>query len=212
MRTLRPTRSRLTAAAGTAAWLLAAPAALTGQVPGADSTKALEEVRELQRAFESFRESHTPIQRGARPEGACDERIGRICIWFGGEDEETFPAELPDVALARTKLIGALEDAFERTPHRWVIGQLVYYLVESRNVDEAERVASRCGIPETWWCSALLGYVHHMRREYIEAEAAFREALASMPVPLRDEWMTRYVLTGDVLEELEEASPTERDR
>lgn len=188
------------------------PTRLVAQAPDVDSTEVLEHVRGLQREFERFRESHTPIERASRPSGVCDEQIGRICIWFGGADEETFPGELREVGQARVELIRALFDAFERLPHRWVIGQLVYYLVESGNVDEAKRVAEECGIPETWWCSALLGYALHVRTDYVEAEVAFRAALATMPGDERREWTTRYVFTGDAAEELDAASPEERDR
>lgn len=203
--------ARASAAGGLALALLLAPAGALAQTPD-DASEALEEVRELQRDFERFRASRTPVER-ARVGGSCDERIGRICIWFGGEEEEDFPAELREVAQARVQLIRALGDAFERVPDRWVLGQLVHYLVESRNVGEAERVATRCGIPETWWCSALLGYALHVGNEYIEAEDAFREALAAMPDAEREAWTTaRYIFTPDAREKLDAAPPAERER
>lgn len=208
----RPPAASRAIAGGSALALLFAPSGALAQSTGADTAEVLEEVRELQVEFERFRESRTPVQRGSRPDGACDERIGRICIWFGGEEEESFPAELPEVVEARVQLIRTLFDTFERVPHQWVMGQLVHYLVESRSVGEAERVASECGIAETWWCSALLGYVLHMRGEYVEAEVAFREALAGMPEAERREWTTRYVFTGDAAERLDEAPAAERDR
>lgn len=193
--------------------LLSLPLAGSAQAFSPDSAEVLGEARALQSDFEAFRQSRTPIQRGSRPEGSCDERIGRICIWFGGEDEEEFPAELREVRQARMDLIRDLRDAFEVVPHRWILGQRVHYLVESENMDEAERVASACGIPETWWCSALRGYVYHMRTQYVEAEGAFRDALAAMPPEEWDEWTSmRYVVTGDAREHFENVPPAERER
>lgn len=168
-------------------------------------------MKELQLEFEQYREDHTPIDR--RPEGAggCDEQIGRICIWFGGADEEGFPGELREVREARIELIRSLTDALEVAPHRWILGQLVHYLVENRNLDEAERIAAECGIDETWWCRALLGYTLHKRTEYVEAEGAFRDALDAMPAAERGEWMSmRYVLTEDAREELDALPADER--
>jgi hypothetical protein len=176
-----------------------------------DTAQVLEEARALQADFERYREDHTPVRRGGRREGGCDEQIGRICIWFGGEDEEDFPPELREVREARRELVRRLSDAFEAAPHRWTLGQLVNYLVEDDAMDAAERLATECGIDETWWCSALLGYVHHMRTEYVEAERAFRDALRDMPDEERAEWMSmRYVLTDDAREKLEELAPAER--
>ena len=63
---------------------------------------------------------------------------------------------------------------------------------------EAERVATECGIQETWWCSALRGYVLHVWTRYVPAEAAFREALDAMPDDEWDRWTTpRYIFTSD---------------
>ena len=191
--------------------LLGGPTGLRAQAAPVDSAEVLSDVYELQEEFERYRESRTPVQ----PEpsgGACDERIGRICIWFGGAEEERFPAELREVGQARVELIRSLFDAFEQVHDRRILGQLVHYLVEGRNIDEAERVAIECGIVETWWCSALRGYALHVRAEYIEAEAAFREAIAAMPQPLRDEWMSpRYVFTPDAQEEFDGLPAAERE-
>lgn len=205
-----PVLAPLIAAGLLPALLLAGPVHAQGP---ADSTEILEEVQELQEEFERFRESRTPIARGDRPDGVCDENIGRICIWFGGEDEASFPAELNEVRQARIDLIRSLSGAFREAPHRWTLGQLVHYLVESREVDEAERVASECGIEETWWCWALHGYVLHMRSDYVEAEVAFREALDAMPADEWEEWTSlRYVLTDEGRDVLDELPAEERQR
>ena len=193
--------------------LLLAPASALSQTPAADSAEVLEEVHELQGEFERFRASRTPVERADRPDGICDENIGRICIWFGGEEEEGFPAEFREVGQARIELIRALSEAFEQVPDRWTLGQRVHYLVESGNPGEAERVAGECGIPETWWCSALLGYALHVRGEHLEAEEAFRDALAAMPDAEREEWTSpRYIFTRDAEEAFASAPPEERER
>ena len=196
-------------------FLLVAPTSTPAQdTPGTptDAAELIEEARERQRDFEQFRQSRIPVER-ERAGGSCDERIGRRCIWFGGEDEEQFPAELPEVRNARIDLIRLLTDVNEEVADRWVLGQLVHYLVESRNVGEAQRIAMQCGIDETWWCSALRGYALHVRTEYVEAEAAFREALAAMPPDELDRWLTpRYVFTPDAEEEFKRADPQERTR
>lgn len=187
------------------------PTALHAQ--DSDSAQLLEDMHELQEDFERYRESRTLIDEQERPSGVCDERIGRICIWFGGQEEEDIPAELREVGQARVELIRQLEDAFEQIHDRWVLGQLVHYLVENRNVDRAVIVADQCGIAETWWCHALRGYALHVYTRYTEAEAAFRDALAAMPDSVYDEWMTpRYILTEEGVEAFRALSPEERER
>jgi hypothetical protein len=207
IRLLSVLRAALTAALVAA---LLGPAAVFGQAAPADSV-ILRDMHDLQKKFEQFRESHTPVEDVRR--GACDEVIGRICIWFGGDDEERYPGELPEVQQARISLIRSLSGAFDQVKDRWVLGQLVNYLVESRTLDQAERVATDCGIVEAWWCSALRGYVLHERTEYVPAEAAFREALAEMPEEQRHEWTSpHYIFTPEAEAKFNALPPEERDR
>jgi hypothetical protein len=199
--------------AGSLLALLLAPTVATSQTASADSTRTLTEMREAQEEFERFRESQTLLRDSPRPSGVCDELIGRICIWFGGDDEADVPGELREVQQARVELIRMLFDAQDQVADRWVTGQLVHYLVEAGQRGEAERVATECGIAETWWCAALRGYVLHVGTEYVEAEAAFREGLAAMPDSTRNEWMApRYIFTPDAVEAFESAPPAERER
>ena len=106
---------------------------LAGVLPGvafaqsSDPDAILAELKIAQMEFEQFRESKTPILRGGPVGGSCDERIGRMCIWFGGEDEDDFPGELREVGQARQQLIRELTSSFEAAPHRWILGQLVHY-------------------------------------------------------------------------------------
>jgi hypothetical protein len=178
----------------------------------AERASLIAEARKAQSEFERYRASRIPVER-ERTRAVCDERIGGICIWYGGEDELRFPAERPEVFDARDKLIRLLSTTSERVKDRWVIGQLVHYLVENRVFGEAERVATACGIEETWWCSALRGYSLHVRSQHVEAEAAFREALAAMPEPERARWTSlRYILTPDGEKYFERLDPAERTR
>jgi len=191
--------------------LFLAPTATAAQLSAADSTEALKEMRELQRDFEEYRESRTRIQSGTR-DGRCDERIGRICIWFGGDDEEA-PPELQEVRIARARMISSMVDTFGLIKDRWILGQIVHYLVENQAVEEAQRFATTCGIVEAWWCAALRGYVLHVWTKYVDSEAAFREALAEMPLDVYEEWTSfRYILTPSGRDRFEKISPADRER
>lgn len=191
---------------------LVVPAPLTAQDgSAADPARLLEEARDRQEEFERYRASRIPVTP-QRSQPRCDERIGRICIWFGGEGEADYPPEAPEVGQARVELISLLSRTAERAPDRWVIGQLVFYLIENRDVDGATRVATDCAIPETWWCSALRGYILHLTTDYANAEAAFREALASMPPEVRERWTSlRFVLTPDGEKLFASMDPAERE-
>jgi len=195
---------------------MALPGAAYGasaQATPPDSAEILEQAHKLQKDFERFRESRTLVEKAARPNGVCDERIGRICIWFGGAEEEDIPGELREVQQARTQLIRSLLDAYEQVKDRWILGQLVQYLVENRSVEEAQRITTECEIAEAWWCSALRGYVLHVWTKYVEAEEAFREALAEMPDSTWEVWTTpEYIMTGDGAKAFNDHDPVERDR
>ncbi len=193
--------------------LLLAPG-LYGQatVSPADSADLVEDARESQTDFERFRESRIPVRAETR-QGGCDERIGRICIWFGGEGEEDFPPEPPETAVARNDLIGELSSISNRTKDPWVFGQLIHYMVESGGLGEAERVARACDLADRWWCSALLGYVLHLDERFVEAEVAFREAAAGAPPEEEERWRSpRFIFTNDGVDDFSRADATERAR
>lgn len=203
-----PSRRHLFAAFPLATLLLVAgPVRVSARQADVDAT--LTRLREAQADFERFRERNTPVQR--ETVHGCDEQIGRICIWFGEEAEQEFPDELRQVPQARVELIRALSRGFEETAHPWILGQWVHYLVENRNLREADRVAQACGIDEAWWCAALHGYVFHKRASYVEAEQAFRRSVASMPDDVRTEWtVPSYIVSGDARELFEDAAADER--
>ena len=195
--------------------LLFVPATIAAQGDTTSSAKPadlLQEARDRQEEFERYRASRIPVDP-ERSQPSCDERIGRICIWFGGEGETLYPRERPEVGEARVELISFLTETAERVPDRWVIGQLVHYLIENRDVGRATRVATDCGIPETWWCAALRGYILHLTADDVASEAAFLEALALMPPAERERWTSlRFVLTGDGVDLFARMDPAERER
>lgn len=177
-----------------------------------DSAELVEHARERQRNFERFRQSRIPPEREER-EGGCDARIGRICIWFGGEGEANYPEEPVETGRGRASLIGTLLETHEQVKDPWVIGQLVHYLVEHGDFPLADQVARQCGVAQEWWCLALLGYVMHMRGDFVDAEGAFREALATMPDEEWEWWMVpRYILSGDAVEAFEDLDEHARIR
>ena len=209
---IRPPDARNSAVGVMVLAFLLAPADVLSQTPSAGPAEILGELHNLQEEFERYRESRIPVEM-ERSGGSCDERIGRICIWFGGDGEESYPAEFREVKQARIELIRSLFDGFEEINDAWVIGQLVHYLVESRNMEEAERVSTECGIQEQWWCSALHGYVLHVWTRYVPAEAAFRDALEAMSEEQWEMWTTpRYIFTRDGEQEFNGAPAAERDR
>lgn len=204
--------NRIATAASLVCLLLLLPIRVAAQEASADPARLLKEAHDRQEEFERYRASRIPVTR-QRSQPVCDERIGRICIWYGGEGEEDYPPERPEVGEARVRLISFLADTVARAPNRWVLGQLVFYLIETRDVDGATRVATECGIPEVWWCSALRGYILHLTANYVDSEAAFREAIAAMPPDEREEWLSlHYLLTGDGEKLFERMTPAEREQ
>lgn len=204
----RPARAGMIALLAGLLLLLWAPVSLMAQDPPsldelpADSADMVEEVRELQRAFEAYREGRLPPRTRVMTGFRCDVRIGRICHWFGGADELDFPSEPVETGLARNELLNALSRVWDEARDPWVLGQLVQYLVESGRSGQALQLAQQCGLVDPWWCDALRGYVLHRDGRVPEAEEAFREAIAQLPENERARWLEpRFIL-----------SPTERDR
>lgn len=198
-----------------AAFGAAAPsagAALQQEAAPADSAALVEQAREAQRDFESFRESRIPPRTRAGA-GRCDVRIGRICHWFGGAGEADFPPEPVETGMARQRLIVTLGRILGEVRDPWVLGQLVFYLVEEGRRGQAEQVARDCGLEDAWWCDALLGYTLHMDGRFVAAEAAFRDAVARLPDEERERWTTpRFLFSSEGEERFREAPPDERER
>jgi hypothetical protein len=189
------------------------PAALIAQSPSpSDSAALVREAREAQRDFERLRQNRTPTQADPRG-GTCDQLIGRICIWFGGEGEANFPPEPDEITTMRRSLIGRLLRVRHRIADPWVVGQLVHYMVEAGEHDAAEQVAGACGIEASWWCLALQGYSLHDRGDILGAEAAFEESLARMSDGERGPWTAlRYVVTDPSAQKVDALEPVARAR
>ncbi len=214
-RSVRPGSSLALAAVAVVCW---SPVHVSGQAAGpaavlspSDSTALVEEAHKRQKDFEQFRESHIPLS--PMPAGRCEDMIGRICIWFGGEDETDFPPELQETVDARLNLIQFLSTAESQARDPWITGQLVRYLVEDGESLRAEQVARSCDLSERWWCEALLGYVLHIRGSFVEAQAAFQAALDSMPPKELERWTTPgYLLTKDGKKVFEHDDPQQRQK
>ncbi len=177
-----------------------------------DSATLVSEAHKRQRDFEAFRASRIPLSREPS-RGRCDVLIGRICIWYGGEDEEDFPPEPPETTLARSELVRLLSTSASQIRDPWITGQLVRYLLEEGQASQAEQVAEDCGLTERWWCHALLGYVLQIRGSFVDAETAFRSALDSMPDKERARWTTPgYLLSKDGDALFKHATPEARER
>ncbi len=153
-----------------------------------DSSELNKQARSAQASFERLR------RRGMRftrryVGGACDERIGRICLTHGGDDDWTPVPDPPVLMRAREVLLERLDEVARRIPgDGWVLGQRVYYLAEENHWEEAAEVASRCAWDGDWWCRALLGFCFHGMGKYGAALEAFESALVSMPEEQADRW------------------------
>jgi hypothetical protein len=179
-----------------------------------DSAALVREAREAQERFEAFRGDRIPPSTRAVP-GRCDVRIGRICHWFGGAGEADFPPEPPETGMARQELIGSLAGAWREVKDPWVLGQLIRYLAEGGRSGQAERLARDCGLAERedWWCDALLGYLLHLRGDFVPAEAAFRSALEGLPAAEEIRWRTpRFILPRGEEEGFRAADEMEKAR
>jgi len=69
----------------------------------------------------------------------------------------------------------------------FIIANRVGYRFLDGDLDGALRTARECEAAR-WWCGALEGFVLHQMARFEEAESAFDEALANMPLDLRCQW------------------------
>ncbi|HSG47835.1 MAG TPA: hypothetical protein VLA43_08500, partial [Longimicrobiales bacterium] len=188
----------------------AAPAAAQG--PGAalrpDSVRILREAREAQARFERLRRRVVPEAAGTWG-GRCDEIVGRMCLRLGPAGDWWPEPEPRELVEGRAELLMALDEAGRALPgDEWILGQTVVYLVEAGQADEALARARRCGPASDWWCTALAGYVLHTGHRYLEAEGAFRRALAGMDSADVRRWTDPGILLdGDGRDALDGAAP-----
>ena len=165
------------------------PVPLWAQAPvRPDSSELSKQARNAQASFERLRRRRMRVTR--RYVGAsCDERIGRICLTHGGDDDWTPVPDPPELLMARHVLLERLADVAQGIPgDGWVLGQRVYYLAEGNRWGEAAELASRCAWDGDWWCRALLGFSYHGMGKYGAALEAFESALVSMPAEQADRW------------------------
>lgn len=197
-------------------WTVAAPAGASGQVltgpadtlPAlVDASDVLGRARREQERFESRRFALLPFDPWAgRGGGACDEVVGRFCLWFGEGDWVPEPED-PRIGQARDGLLAYLDSVQALVPgDGWVVGQRVRYRAEAGRWEEARATASGCEA-EGWWCAALRGLALHGSGRYPEAEAAFAQALRAMEPERAGRWRDpRRLLLGEARRAVEGAA------
>ena len=171
---------------------LAGQLASWGRAPAAqlpDSQHILRSARAAQADFESIRRHNLPKE--FRHGGSdCDERIGRFCYWYDGDDVtlRPSPAESEQITRARDRLLSALDTAAAALPgDEWIAGQRVRYLLQSGRPAEALATARACPVAP-WWCRALAGLALHVAGDFGPADSAYSAALAVMPPDERCRW------------------------
>ena len=121
--------------------------------------------------------------------GRCDEIIGRLCVWDGGDDGWT-PKPEPDAIVERREdFIRRLDSLALVSPgDEWILGQRVRYRLEAGELDQAAEVARACGVESRWKCQAYLGLALHQAEDIRGSEEAFGRALDAMPPRVRTRW------------------------
>ncbi len=174
------------------AFALAGQLASGGRAPAAqlpDSQHILRSARAAQAAFESIRRHNLPQEPG-HGGSDCDERIGRFCYWYDGDDETVRPPppESGTITRERDRLLATLDSAALTLPgDEWIAGQRVRYLLQSGRSAEALAAARSCRAAP-WWCEALAGLTLHVAGDYGAADSAYRAALDAMPPDERCRW------------------------
>ena len=170
-----------------------------------DSAVLRSQMEDAQGRFERIRRRLMPYVWNAstRP---CEERIGRLCFWHGGDDDWEPVADPSDLVEARDDLLATMAAAADHIPaDGWVLGQRIRYLGEAGRWEEAVRLARACGGAVSSWCSVLEGFGLHGMGRYEAALERFRRGLETMDSEEAREWRDPSILldgTGsDVLED-----------
>ena len=170
-----------------------------------DSTDIRSQAEDAQGRFERVRRRLLPYvwDGGRRP---CDERIGRLCLWHGGEDDWEPVPDPPDLVEARDELLTTLAGAADHIPaDEWILGQRIRYLGEAGRWEDAVRLARACGGAASSWCSVLEGFALHGVGRYETALQRFRRGLETMDSEEARKWRDPSVLLdpkgSDVLED-----------
>lgn len=133
-----------------------------------------------------------PTWDSGRRGDACDERIGRFCLWYDAPDERPAPPPPPDppeVEDARTVAVRAHRRWFSSQPeHPEAAGALIRYLIESDRAPEAVAAARThvWAAGRTPACLLLLGLALHEAGDFAAAEAVFDSARGRLPAEERD--------------------------
>ena len=96
-----------------------------------DSSEVRSQAEDAQGRFERIRRRLMPYVRagGRRP---CEERIGRLCLWHGGEDDWEPAPDPSDLVEARDDLLATMAEAADHIPaDEWILGQRIRYLGEA---------------------------------------------------------------------------------
>ena len=178
-----------------------------------DSTDIRSQAEDAQERFERIRRRQLPYvwDGGRRP---CDERIGRFCLWHGGEDGWEPVPDPADLVEARDELLTTLAGAADHIPaDEWILGQRVRYLGEAGRWGDAVRLGRACGGAISSWCSVLEGFALHGMGRYEAALELFRRGLETMEPEEARKWRDPSVLLGgtgsDVLEDAADGAADE---
>ena len=170
-----------------------------------DSSRLRSQAEDAQERFERTRRRLLPDVRadGGRP---CEERIGRLCLWHGGEDDWEPVPDPSDLVDARDDLLEAMAAAADRIPaDEWILGQRIRYLGEAGRWEDAVRLARACGGAASSWCSVLEGFALHGIGRYEMALERFRRGLETMDPEEARKWKDPSMLLdgkgSDVLED-----------
>ncbi len=175
-----------------------------------DSTQFRSQAEDAQGRFERIRRQQLPYVwgEGRRP---CEERIGRLCLWHGGEDDWEPAPDPPALIEARDELLTTLADAADHIPaDDWILGQRIRYLSEAGRWGDAVRLARACDGATSSWCSVLEGFALHGMGRYEAALERFRRGLETMDSEEARKWRDPSLLLdgkgSDLLEAAGEAA------
>ena len=170
-----------------------------------DSDRVRSQAEDAQERFERIRRRLLPDVRadGGRP---CEERIGRLCLWHGGEDDWEPVPDPSDLVDERDDLLEAMAAAADRIPaDEWILGQRIRYLGEAGRWEDAVRLARACGGAAPSWCSVLEGFALHGMGRYEMALERFRSGLETMDPEEARKWKDPSMLLdgkgSDVLDD-----------
>ena len=152
------------------------PRAAAPSVAPAESLAVLQRAHRAQRDFEQRRFLLLP--RVASFGDRCDVRVGRWC--YRQDDTDSAPPEPKQIADLRARMLARLDTMAAKLPgDRWISGQRVRYLSESRLGDEAIAAAHECRADASW-CASIAVLAYRAAGNIAAADSAVSAALAAM--------------------------------